>query len=522
MENVAVGNHQGQSNMPKRLFTPDELHDLTIPLSDRIKRQLVKKNHEKAIALSKEMKESRIVLHDFFADSCTVLWSWVGERLGEDSMEEMFRYVFEHSARRQLFSIGILFRIYQRFAASLLAESGWRAHSCFGAGEFPAKFTITEDDEKFSFHMDPCASGARLWLKGIYEEGRGGRLSKDAHWWTWNRKDFPYYCMHCPFLNEALPYETMGHLLWPVDEIKSPDDVCTWHIYKDPNLIPYRYYRRLGLTKRLMAPMKVKRWKKRFFTDEELHEMARPIPDRLIEKIQRGDLKGAKKLCTMVKDEFLFLHDLYINLLIATLTFISEKAGEDALGEAFHSQYENCVKDQIVATMKSLSPKEKIRFLAVKIFGTDNCNGTGLPRGKFSITETDHSITFTLNPCGSGGRLLRGGAYKPMTFLKKTREAVEDFFLVTFAKIFPLPDAFLDWMFLVTGGYVCQRKPYAQGETKKHYPWSFGRKKVPYYCCQCGTLQEKLGETYVKIHPPEGRNDPCIWEFNKLCMGNRE
>lgn len=506
----------GTPERAARLFTAEELAELPVPLPDRIRNRIDAGDIQEALQLTRQMSESRVDLHDLFADSCTVLWSWTGKTLGEEAVEDLFRYVFEHSARRQLYTIGILFRLYQRFAVSLLAESGWRAHSCFGSGEHPARFSVTEDAEKFSFHMKPCASGARLWLRGLYEPGRGGTLSEKAHWWTWNRTGFPTYCMHCPFLNEVLPYETMGHLLWPVDELQSPDDVCTWHLYKDPNAIPHRYYARLGLTKRLMMPVKAKRQKDRYFTDEELRDLSRPMTDRITEALQDGNLKEAKKLCAMVKDEFLFLHDLYMNMLLATLTFIAEHGGEDALGEALRVQYETCVANRLLPRIKQMTPKERAGFLAVNIFGTDACSGTGFPpRASFTVRETERSIIFTLDPCGSGGRLLRGGAYRPMSFLKKQRERLEDRFVVTASKLFPIPDAFLELAFSLTGGYVCQRKPYGQGRTRHQHTWSFGREDMPYYCCQCGTLQEHLDDDILTISPPRHEKDPCVWILNK-------
>ncbi|MCX5852632.1 MAG: hypothetical protein NT072_11380, partial [Deltaproteobacteria bacterium] len=222
------------------------------------------------------------------------------------------------------------------------------------------------------------------------------------------------------------------------------------------------------------------------------------------------------------KDEFLFLHDLYINMLIATLTFISERAGEESLGDALRVQYDACVASQIVPAIQKLPAEEKVRFLALKIFSTDNCNGTGLPRGRFTVTETDTSVRVTLNPCGSGGRLLRGGAYKPMNLLKQAREKIEDSLLVVLSKLLPIPDSFLDWMFLMTGGYVCQRKPHGQGRTRSAHSWSFGRAGIPYYCCQCGMLQEQLGTQCVKIHPPMRGHEPCVWEFDKQFLNARQ
>ena len=496
--------------MPRQIFTQGELEDLATPFPDRIQKHIRQKKIDQAISLCGEMKASQIVLHDFFADSCTVLWSWVGEHLGEETMEEMFRYVFEQSARRQLFDLGgTSLGVSPRIGASLLAK-GWRAHSCFGAGDDPGGFRITEDEEKFTFHLEPCGSGARLWRRGMYESSRGGKLSEKARPWTYNREGLPYYCMHCPFLNEILPYESYGTLMWPLDPFQGPEDVCKWYIYKNSNDIPDRFFEKFGLQKKKLP---ARRYKKRYFSDEELREMSRPTPDRIKEKIQANDLRGATSLCRGVRDEFLFLHDLYVFMLVATVTFISEKSGESPLGEALELQFEKCVKNQIVSKIESLPPREKVQFLATQIFGVDNCYRTGIPKGKFTISETESAIIFELNPCGSGGRLFRDGAYEPFTRLQKWREGAENS-LTRISRKF-MPDAVMEWALPIAGAYIMDRKPYGQGTTKKGYSWSFGKENLPYYCCQCGMLQEKVGKGCLEIHPPESKDAPCVWKIEK-------
>lgn len=74
-------------------FSSGELKALVTPYPIRVIALIRQGNLKEAIALTEEMKQSRIVLHDFFADSCTVLWSWVGDHLGEEIIAEMFRYI---------------------------------------------------------------------------------------------------------------------------------------------------------------------------------------------------------------------------------------------------------------------------------------------------------------------------------------------------------------------------------------------------------------------------------------------
>ena len=49
----------------------------------------------------------------------------------------------------------------RRELVELLAAT-WRAHSCSGVGPNPGSFTITEDDEKVTFTMNPCGSASAL------------------------------------------------------------------------------------------------------------------------------------------------------------------------------------------------------------------------------------------------------------------------------------------------------------------------------------------------------------------------
>jgi len=500
--------------MKKSLFTKQELIELTIPYPNRIKRRIRDRDIDGAIALTDEMAGSRILLHDFFADSCTVLWSWIGDYFGENAIDPMFRYIFARSAKRQFFDAARA-QVMPHLSVYLLSKS-WRAHSCFGRGKHPGKFSVTEDKDKFTFHLHPCGSGSRLWKKGWYAPEAGGKLSESHHPWTYNRKNFPYYCIHCPFLNEILPYEsTYGALLWPVDPPGDDSDACAWHIYKNPNNIPIHYYDRMGLTRKTIptGPYPVR--KKSFFTENELLEMSRPMTDRIIEKLTAGDAATALKLCREVKDEFLVLHDLYVNMLASTLSFISEMDSETALGNALNHQYDLCVYRQIVKPISSMPIRKKAAFLASHIFGTDNCNGTGYYPGKFQINETDTKIIFTLTPCGSGGRLLRSGADKPMRNFQKWRERIETGFITFLSHHLLLPEPLVRSVFPLMVTHFTQRKPNGLGKTVNPHAWSFNRSGIPYFCCQCGMLQKNIGIDHLRIVPPTHRGDACVWELKK-------
>ena len=97
--------------------------------------------------------------------------------------------------------------------------------------------------------MNPCGSGQRLVRKGLYESNGYGR-TREAHDWSYGRKDFPLYCTHCSFMNESMPIQWSGYPVYPSDPPEDySTDPCTWYWYKDREDIPERHWRRYGATK---------------------------------------------------------------------------------------------------------------------------------------------------------------------------------------------------------------------------------------------------------------------------------
>lgn len=256
--------------MGKFLFSADELRGLTISYPDLMRQCIRNKQLTAAIHFCEEMQKSQIALHDFFSGSCTVLWSWIGEHLGETAVEAMFRYVFDQSARRQFFDAASA-EVPPHLAVIMLATS-WRAHSCFEAGEHPGKFTVSEDEEKFTFTLNPCGSGGRLVRARVYEKMSGiGKIKErieneliekvcryfklpegplefmfpvfvnhftqrkpfgqkrvgPPHEWTFDQPGIPAFCCQCGMVHEK--FCKSGLVITPPDKT---DDKCVWRISK--------------------------------------------------------------------------------------------------------------------------------------------------------------------------------------------------------------------------------------------------------------------------------------------------
>jgi hypothetical protein len=303
--------------------------------------------------------------------------------------------------------------------------------------------------------------------------------------------------------------------MWPVDPPDTPGNLCSWHIYKDRNTIPNQYYERIGLIKKPAPVNKYVDDKRTYFSKSELGRMSMSSIDRIYETISNGDYAKAVVLCSQTRDEFLVLHDLYVNMLVSTLTFIAEKTGESGLEDALRVQFEKCVKKQLLKKICGLSLREKIRFLSQKIFGVDTCNRTGYHKGQFHITETDSTIEFTLDPCGSGGRLIRSGAYSPMPYLKQKRETLEKAIICWTSRLIPVPEGIFKLLFPFIVNHFTQRKPFGQGKTQKSHLWSFSMANVPYFCCQCGLIYEQFINKGLSIVPPMGKEKKCIWRIDK-------
>ncbi len=231
--------------MADRWFDPAELEELSRPTMDRAVEAIDAGDLETARRLCAEMKHEWLMLHDLMAESILSLVSFVQEKMGDEGVKEAWESTTEKGWRRHH---GAIEKLDRRRVVELLAAT-WRAHSAGGVGEHPGRFSITEDDEKVTFTMNPCGSGQRLVRRGLYESAGYGK-TREAHDWSYGRKDFPLYCTHCSFMNESLPIQWSGFPLYPSDP---PDDFgsdpCTWYWYKDPADIPARHWERHGGSK---------------------------------------------------------------------------------------------------------------------------------------------------------------------------------------------------------------------------------------------------------------------------------
>jgi hypothetical protein len=232
--------------MAERWFSDEELAELARPTMDRAIEAIEAGDLDSARALCEAQKHEWGMLHDLMVEGLAGLMSFIQERLGEDALAEAHERSGEQGWRRHVERIAAT----DRRALVYLLAATWRAHSAGGVGKNPGAFTVTEDDEKVTFAMNPCGSGQRLWRNGHYAREDGYALTAGPHDWTYGRRDFPVYCTHCTFMNESLSLKWIGYPVYPSHPPEDYDhDPCVWHWYKDPADIPASYWERYGAVK---------------------------------------------------------------------------------------------------------------------------------------------------------------------------------------------------------------------------------------------------------------------------------
>jgi len=204
-----------------------------------------------------------------------------------------------------------------------------------------------------------------------------------------------------------------------------------------------------------------------------------------------------------------------VNMLVSIFDFISRRAGEEKLGEVLSFLYEKSAKRQIASQLEGMDRRETLRFIVHNFFLADLCGGGSHPRGKFSVSEDPDGVTIILDPCGSGGKLLRHDAYRPMSPLKRALEKMEVTSMRLATKL-PLPLSLQKSSIPFTLDYFCEtRRPAGMGTTSRAYDWSGNRAGMPYYCCLCTSFMKEAGADWLQVYPPQERRDPCVWRALK-------
>ncbi len=193
-------------------------------------------DRDAALAAIDEIVAEERPIHDLYGDQTASFLTFIAERLGEEGVEDAWRYVAEdvwrpvleqYAADRD--SAGLA----ERFAAFL------RSHRY--------RFQAWEDDERWSFEVQWCTSGERMLAEGKVRGEAGGDVgdpaghhrfgaTQAAYPWSFDHVGLPYYDVHAALWMRILPREWGWDVIDCEYAIKPGGwfAVTAYHVYKRP------------------------------------------------------------------------------------------------------------------------------------------------------------------------------------------------------------------------------------------------------------------------------------------------
>jgi hypothetical protein len=216
----------------------------------------------------------------------------------------------------------------------------------------------------------------------------------------------------------------------------------------------------------------------RLIREDDWEDLGRSTPELIIEAIDEGRYEEAKKLARYAIPEGKALHDLYCDWIWDMLTKTADRLGEKAAYELCRATQETWMMRRTWKGLRKMTVEERV-YLNAEVMRSHRCG----PKqdGGIEIIEEQHRISIKMDPCGSGGRMRRGDP--------------------------------------VAGTPSRLGPPYHFGVTRKAYPWSWGRKNVPYYCVHCAINEilpiEWGGFPLWVTGFSEDASQPCYWHFYK-------
>lgn len=143
----------------------------------------------------------------------------------------------------------------------------------------------------------------------------------------------------------------------------------------------------------------------RVFTESELREMRGRTLDRVLEAIEAEEKDKAIELSKRMYQEFLNMHDIYMHWVTGLLSEVYRRFGSDVLEEVERCAFKF---EGMVKAFSKMDLRTKVEWMVHAFRGHLQ---------SVNIEEDDEKICLTMDPCGSGQRLVEQGAYQsPLNF----------------------------------------------------------------------------------------------------------
>ncbi|CAN5566610.1 hypothetical protein BH23CHL8_BH23CHL8_30050 [soil metagenome] len=186
------------------------------------------------------------------------------------------------------------------------------------------------------------------------------------------------------------------------------------------------------------------------------------------------------------------LHDRYADVMAGVLAFVAQRFGEAALEDCYRAVLEPYIQERYMPFDTRMNPYEStLPRNLYTVFEAMRAHLVGPARdGTIELEEHDDRVVVRFDPCGSGGRSMRG-------------DPIEG-----------------------TGSRVLE--PYEFGVTKGKHDWAWNQEGVCYYCAHCCLTLEKLpaerwGHPVRVVEPPiwggsteaDSTQRKCTWTVYK-------
>ena len=206
-------------------------------------------DRDAALVLLEQARGAWLRTHDRACDQVSAMLDLCSRSLGEDRIGELWDHLMaDLYPSRDRYGTEVRPWGESVLALVLDAATSLRGHLS-GPGRL-GDIEVEEAADRWILRFYPCGSGGRTPGPDAPD---GFSVTTAPHDWAWNLEGVCLYCVHCCQLQERIPIQRLGFPLrvvepptWPPREGKA---VCTWSIYKDPDLVPEEAYRRVGARK---------------------------------------------------------------------------------------------------------------------------------------------------------------------------------------------------------------------------------------------------------------------------------
>jgi hypothetical protein len=211
---------------------------------------------------------------------------------------------------------------------------------------------------------------------------------------------------------------------------------------------------------------------------DDIDDLGAPTQDKILEALDDGRDGDARDLIAYMIPEGKALHDLFCDWLWDVFTKIADRHGEEEMHAIMKATQETWMMKRTWKAFRGMPAKTRLDLMA-EIMRAHH--GGPNQDGELTVTEDEDRYTLWMDPCGSGGRMRRGDP--------------------------------------VDGTPSRLGPPYDFGVTSKAYPWSWGRKNVPYYCLHCANMEIlpiEWGDAPLWVTEySDDAERPCAWHFYK-------